>query len=328
MPDFSKLISATHHNISSGFLETLIQTRREELFTGLMRLNYETGENFMFSFVEGIQQRLYRPHENTVDILPQRTWSNIVDHRNATVGLLHLSVEGMRFARIVHESPVLRTEKLTIESEELAEAVAKWSLDTDASVLFVQSEPVNKYYLIAGHSNPVIEELSFVRDEANFSLSDASFPRMLPKAGAGYQVARYVCNSEHAVWREHELRLAFNPLIRMLLTRFSELGGRVLTERMCERLSLWAHQGGYNITVTSNGVVNKQYFDSLDNAIGNYVDILRQFRKEAIPAIGSRMVETISRETLNKFDPYRRELLSQHIYSQPGVGSLTGVVWR
>jgi len=139
---------------------------------------------------------------------------------------------------------------------------------------------------------------------------------------------RYVSNREHEVWREYELRLAFNPLMRMLLNRFSELAGRALTERLCEQLSLWAREGGWNITVTTNGAVNRHYFDSLESATNVYSDLLRRFRQEAIRAIGSRMVDDISRESLIKLDPYRRELLTQHIYTQPGVGSVAGVVWR
>jgi len=114
-------------------------------------------------------------------------------------------------------------------------------------------------------------------------------------------------------------------LARMLLNRFSELAGRVLTERLCEQLSLWARDGGWNITVTTNGAVNRQYFDSLESARGAYADLLRRFRQEASLAIGSRMVDDLSRDILIKLDPDRRELLAQHIYSQPGVGSLVGV---
>ena len=42
MPDLSAFIPETHRDISSGYVETLIQARREELFTGLMRLSYIT----------------------------------------------------------------------------------------------------------------------------------------------------------------------------------------------------------------------------------------------------------------------------------------------
>jgi hypothetical protein len=114
----------------------------------------------------------------------------------------------------------------------------------------------------------------------------------------------------------------------MLLNRFGELVGRALTERLCQQLSIWAREGGWNITITSNGAVNRHYFDSLETAIGAYTDLLRRFRQEASAAIGTRMVDGISREILMKFDLYRRELLTQYIYSQYGVGGVAGVVWR
>lgn len=326
MPDFSDFITLAHQDISAGFVETLIQSRREELFTGLARLQHRAGENFVFSFIEGVQHNLYRCHENLVDVLPRHIWSDALNHQGASIGFLRLSIEGLRFARLVYAAPVLREEKATYSPEELTEAATQWSNDLDASVVHVRSETVNKYYLIAGRSNPVNEELSFGKAEAQYSIADSSFPRMLPKTD--YQAVRYVSNHEHEAWREYELRLAFSPLMRMMLNRFGDLGGRALTDRLCDRLTLWAHQGGYHITLTTNGVINKHYFDSLESAAGSYADLVRQFRQEAIPAIGSRMADSIANDTLNKFDPYRRELLARHVYGRPSLGSAARVAWR
>src|SRR6266498_1742266 len=237
MPDFSALIPETYQNISSGYLETLIQSQREALFTGLLRLGYPSDENLVFTFLEGVQQKLYRSVENTIAVIPKQTWFDAFDHRNAAVGFLPLPVEAVRFTRVAYEAPVLRVEESTFAPEELADAAGKWSIEQDAGIVHVQGEKVNRYYLIAGHSTPIIEELSFVEGEARFSIGDASFPQLLPKAD--YHVLRYVSNHEHEVWREYELRLAFNPFVRMLLNRFGELAGRVLMERLCEQLTLW-----------------------------------------------------------------------------------------
>ncbi|HLO29346.1 MAG TPA: hypothetical protein VK249_09440 [Anaerolineales bacterium] len=321
MPDFSALVPETHRNISPGFVETLIQTQREELFTGLMRLSYSSGEHLIFPFLEGIQQKLYRCQNESIQIVPRKTWLDSLDHSNAVVGLLRLPVEAMRFTRVAYEAPIRRVETSVFTFEELSNNAVKWAVGQDPSVVRIETEGVKKYYLIAGRSTPIIEELSFTEEGTRFSVNDASFPRTLPKGE--YQVTRYISNREHESWREFELRLAFNPLMRMLLSRFSELVGRVLTERLCDKLSLWAREGGWNITVTSNGAVNRHYFDSLENAATVYVDLLRHFREEAVQAIGPRMVDGILQETLIKLDPYRRELLTQY-----GVGSMPGVVWR
>jgi hypothetical protein len=93
---------------------------------------------------------------------------------------------------------------------------------------------------------------------------------------------------------------------------------------LCQQLSQWTHEGGWKITLTSNGAINRHFFDSLESAAGVYGDLLRRFRQEASLAIGSRMVDGISYEILMKLDPYRRELLTNYIYSQYGVGSVTG----
>ena len=75
------------------------------------------------------------------------------------------------------------------------------------------------------------------------------------------------------------------------------------------------------MSVTSNGVVNRQYFDSLDDAVNAYVGILRQFRDEAGLAVGSRLVENMLRETLMKLPPNFRDVANQYLYGQFIPGS-------
>lgn len=325
MPDFSALIPELHFSISSGYVETLIQARREEQFTGLMRLSYSTGENLVFTFLEGAQQKLYHCLDNIVDVVPRQIWFEAVAHANASVGFLRLPFEALRFSRIAYESPVREMEVLTSTPDQLREATAKWAIQDDPCILYVQGVKINRLYLIAGHASPIIEELSFSGDEARLSIGDASFAQTLPQDD--YHVVRYMSNQKHEVWREYELRMAFNPLMRMLLHRFSELAGRLLTERLCEQISLQARAEGWNITVTSNGITNRQYFESLASATDVYIALLKRFHEEASSALGSRMVDGISQDIVNKFDPYRRELLIQQVYSQ-SVDSPAGRAWR
>lgn len=323
MPDFSAFIPETHRDISSGYVETLIQARREELFTGLMRLSYPSGENLVFVFLEGVQQKLYHCLENTIDVIPRQLWFDTFNRSSTSAGFLQLPVEAMRLMRVAYETPVVQVEKSTLTPERLIDVSRKWSAEPEPSIVHVQNEVINKFYLIAGHATPVVEELSFGGGSARFSVNDASFSQILPKND--YLTTRYVGNSEHEVWREYELRLAFHPLFRMLLNRFSELAGRALTGRLCERLSIWAAESGWNVAITSNGIVNRQYFETFESAVRFYVDLIRCFQSEASPALGARMVDGISQDVLIKLDPYRRELLTRYIFSQSGVGHVVGV---
>src|SRR5512143_1166574 len=174
MPDFSAFIPETHRDISSGYVETLIQARREELFTGLMRLSYASGENLVFAFLEGVQQKLYRCHDNTINVIPRQLWFDTLNQPNTSAGILSLPVEAMRFARVAYEASVVRVEKSTLTPEALIDNSRKWSAGPEPSVIHVQSDAINKFCLIAGHSAPIIEELSFAGG-VRFSITDASF---------------------------------------------------------------------------------------------------------------------------------------------------------
>ena len=179
---------------------------------------------------------------------------------------------------------------------------------------------------MAGAATPVIEELSILAGETRVSLNDASFPKALPKLH--YQVLRYVSVHDHEIWQEYELRLAFHPFMRMLLSRFGELAGRVLTERLCEQMSAWARQEGWNVSLSSNGIVNRQYFDSLEAASRFYQELMQRFHREASPALGPRMMQGISEEILMKLDSRRRELLAKSVFESLDASSEIGMGWR
>jgi hypothetical protein len=326
MPHFSAIVPESHQHISPGLVETLMHAKREELFTGLMRLRSMDGENLLFTFVEGTQQQLYRCLQDTVHVIPRRSWFHALDHSEQSVGFLPLSIEGLRLTRLVHEAPVIEIEESTCSRQELTDHVSRWAAEPAPCIVQIQGEKIDNFDLIPGRATPIVEELCFGGGQARFSIADASFPHHLPQAD--YRVRRYISSGEHDVWREHELRLAFGPMLRMLLTRFGELAGRALTDRLCEQLSAWARAQGWKISVTSNGAVNRHYFDSLESAVAAYVDLLQRFREESGLAIGSRMVEGISRETLVKMDSDRRQLITRYIYTEYGAGSLAGSLRR
>ena len=319
MPDFSSIIPETHQNVSFGYVEMLIQDRHQELFSGLMRISYPSGENLVFTFLDGVQQKLYRCFEASAEIVSPQSWSQLLNRPGASVGLLPLGVDGLRLVRVIHEAPVIREEQANLSYKELTDSFGIWAENQDPSFVYIRSGNINLIYLFVGNPNPIIEELSVTDGQARFSIRDASFPQSLPNTD--YKISHYVSNADNDVWREYKLRLAFNPLIRMLITRFSELAGRALAERLCGQLTDWASGGGWNISVNSNGVVNRQYFDSLDASIHVYDGILRRFRDEAGLAIGARLVENIFRETLMKLPPNLSNILTQYIYGQYGLGS-------
>lgn len=312
MPDFSSIIPDTHLRASRGFVDALIQTQREELLTGLMRLHYPSGEHLVFTFLEGVQQKLYRSLEQNMEAIPRQSWSYLLDYPDASVSLVGLPMEGMRLMRVAYEAPILDVEQLNCSRDELLEYTRLWAAGRSPAIVHVQAGTINTIYLIAGNSAPIIEELSLAASQARFSLSDASFPKLLPQTD--YAVTRYVSDRTHDVWQEYELRFAAHVLLRTLLNRFSELAGRVLTERLCEQLSLWMRDGGWNINVTLNGLTNRHYFESVEEAGSAYLEIMRRFNYEASPAIGARMADGISREVLLKLDANHQELLKRHIF--------------
>lgn len=319
MPDFSLLIPDTHVKVSSGFTDALIQSQREELLTGLMRLQYPSGENLVFTFLEGVQQKLYRCIEKNMEVIPRQSWSHVLDRPDASIAFLTLTVEGMRLMRVAYEAPIIEMERLNCRGDQLVEQTRLWASDSSAAILHVQAEMFNKIYLLAGNPFHFIAELSLNGNEARFSLSDASLPKLFSQAN--YVVTRYCSESKHDVWQEYTLRFAFDDLISALLNRFGELAGRVLTERLCEQLTLWLRDGGWNINMTLRGVANQHYFESLEEAKRAYLEIIRRFNYEVSPAIGSHMAEGMVRDSLSKMDAHYQELLQRHIFDAGGVGN-------
>ncbi len=312
MPDFSSTIPDVHIKVSSGFVESILQTKREALFTGLMRLHYPSGENLVFTLINGVQQKLYRSNEQYMDVIPRQSWSGYIDRPDAAIGFLHLPIEALRLMRVVQEATIIKSEQKSLSVKDLSNNAEIWVADSYPSIIHIEHKSVNKLYLIAGYSTPIIEELTFAGDQARFSIHDVSFPNFLPPAE--YEVTRYVSDNQYDVWQEYELRFAFNPLMHVQITRFSELTGRVLTERLCEQLSTRIRDWGWKINITTNGIANHHYFASLGEAKAAYLEIVRSFNSLASPAIGLRMTNGLARDSLLKLSPYQRTLLQRHIY--------------
>jgi hypothetical protein len=326
MLDFLANTSDAYVNVSPGFVETLIQSRREELFTGLMRLRYPAGEILVFTFLDGAPQTLYRCLETSTEVIPRRSWQVALDLRDASVSHISMSVESMRVLQVVLEAPVSRVEEQAFALADLLKQVDRWISSAEPSIVHIHSEQIDRLYLMSGISRPLIETVSFENDTSKFSVNDVSFPTLLPPTQ--YQVTRYVSDWAHVAWQEHEVRLSFNPWMRLILNRFSELAGRILTERLCERISRKLKEEGWKISVSINGVANHQYFESVEKAVDVYFGIVLAFHEEASVAIGRRMAEELSHEVLAKLDANRREIILHMIYDQNRIDAATGRVWR
>jgi len=320
MPDFSALIPETQQNISFGFMEVLIQDHRQELFSGLMRISYSSGENFVFIFLDGIQQRLYRCFGATTEIINRQAWSQVLNRPDAAVGFLPLGVDGLRLIRALHETPLQSDELGKLTTSELVERVRVWADKPEPGFIYVGSVNNHRISVLIGNPNPIIEELNITAGQARFSIGDLSIPQILPDTD--YKITHYLSIAEHDVWREYKLRLAFHPLMRILLTRFGELAGRVLAERLGGQLTDWVTSSGWNMSISSNGVGNREFFDTLEEALDVYVGILRRFRDEAGLAVGPRLVENMFRDTLIKLPSIFRDVLSQSMYELFGPGSI------
>jgi hypothetical protein len=319
MPDFTAFITETQQNISFGLMEVLIQERRQELFSGLMRISYPAGEKFVFMFLDGAQQRLYRCSELTIEIISRQSWSQVLNHPGASVGFLPMGVDGLRVIRVLHETPVQSAEHINLSAGELVERIGAWADIPQPGFVLVGSAISHRIRILIGSPNPIIEELTVTAGQAQFSIGTVAFQQTLPETN--YKTSHYLSNPEHDIWREYTLRLAFHPLMRILLTRFGELAGRVLAERLGGQLTDWVTSSGWNMSINSNGVANREFFDTLDAALEVYAGILRHFREEAGLAVGPRLVENMFRETLMKLPPVFSNVLNQSMYGLFGPGS-------
>jgi hypothetical protein len=159
MPDFTAFIPETHQNISFGLMEVLIQERRQELFSGLMRICYPSGEKFLFMFLDGVQRRLYRCSDITTEIINRHSWSQALDRPGASVGFLSMDVDGLRVVRVLHETPVQTEEHVNLSATELVQRMATWTKDSQPGFVLVKSAASDRIRILIGSPNPVIEEL-------------------------------------------------------------------------------------------------------------------------------------------------------------------------
>src|SRR5260221_1365603 len=181
MLDFSSVIPETQQNLSLGYVEVLIQVQRQELFTGLMRISYPSGENFVFMFLDGVQQKLYHCFEAKTEIVDHQSWSQVLNRPGASVGFLPLGVDGLRLIRVICEAPV-QEEQTSLSYNELVERVRLWVDSPAPGFIYIRSGNIHRIHVLAGNPNPIIEELTVTEERATFSIGDASFAQALPNS--------------------------------------------------------------------------------------------------------------------------------------------------
>ena len=317
MPDLTSTLPDTHFRVPQRTLRALLESYRQEQCTGLMRLRYPSGMDLVSTFLDGTQTGLYGCLNQRMEAIPRQSWTYAMDRPDASIAFLKLSVEAMRLARIAHEAPVLSLEQSQCTTQSLAHRVQDWAAGMSPVVLMIHSEQGERVYLIGGASTSIIEELAIESGESRFSVTDSAFSGAL--ADEEYQVMGFVSDGDHELWQEYRLRYAFHPLVRMVINRFSQLAGRALIERLCEQLSVWLQDQGWNMNTTINGLSNRHYFESIQQATSAYLAIIRRFNDESSQAIGLRMAEGLWWEALLRMDPHLCNLLKKYFYNQDGL---------
>jgi hypothetical protein len=317
MPDFTSNLPDTHFRVPQRTLRALLENCRQEQFTGLIRLRYPSGMDLVSTFLDGVQTGLYGCHTQNMEVIPRQSWAYSMDRPDASIAILRLSVEALRLIRTAHEVPVVHLEQFHDTYEELSDRVAGWARGQTPILLSAQTDSSYRIYLIPGNGLPIIEELVIEGGQARFSITDVTFPSVL--CGADYRIFWHESDCNHDLWQDHEMRYAFALLTRMVLNRFSQLAGRVLAERVCERLTAWLREGSWDIGITINGLSNRHYFESFQQARALYLEIMRRFNDESRLAIGLRMAEGLWWDTLVKMDVYQRGFLKRHLYDLGGL---------
>src|SRR5260221_4878906 len=145
MLDFSAVIPETQQNLSFGYVEVLIQEHRQELFSGLMRISYPSGENFVFMFLDGVQQKLYRCFNANIEIVDRQLWSQVLNRAGASVGFLPLGVDGLRLIRVICETPI-QEEQANLSSNELVDRVRLWANNPEPGFIYMRSENIHRIH--------------------------------------------------------------------------------------------------------------------------------------------------------------------------------------
>ena len=317
MKDLFSSLPVIHQHVSAGYVNALIQMRRQELFTGVMVTKYPAGEMLASLFWEGDHLGLFQCFEETNLSIPSQNWPLELERADADASLLTLTVEGLRVLQMFLELAVGGGEQSLLSSVELPDRLKKWSLLKEGGLVRISSSQFASIISIAGFADPNLECVDIVDGSAHFSRRNVNNQDAF---GSGeYQVVRYTCSNEQDVWRENGLRLAFNPLVQALIARFQELAGRILAERLCDQLSRWCAGGGWKISIGSNGVTDHQFFASLTQAVRAYHGIIRRFQEESSLAIGPRLAENLLREVLEKMETHPRELLVEHLFGRHGL---------
>lgn len=305
---FENVYPSLRH-VSASQFQAMLRLFQQDLFSGLVEVNYSPHEKFFIFLQDGQPAACYRysdpgPARYEVDNLAMV----LAGKGDAQIRVCPLSPRFTRALRTLIEQQD-RHEIHSLQTSALAAQINEWQSAPDPSLVHIQWPSAQGFVFLPGKGFTPRQYLFVNADQASESAAAAALLSHWNETTC--EVSRYpFCDT--LAWQENSLHFGFTLLAEQVVSRYEELAGGVLLRKMEDSINSMARIQSWNIAFIDKSVDDIQTFASLQQAVTVYRAIFQSVFTHTSAVIGPKLLLSSVREGIELLSPPVQVALHQN----------------
>jgi hypothetical protein len=286
-------------------IQALIDSYQERQKTGAIRLGYASEKQLCFLFKRGdmINAYLVTP-DKWEALLPGHGMDWMLSAGDAYTKSISLSPFSLLMTKLLIQARSEKTEILESQKQ-LAEYLNATSIKSETTLLHLAWNNAAGVILFTPHSDP---HFNFISQD--ITLDEAGGYKILCEWSAPQcAVTSLAPDLSVGAWQEYYLRRAFTDVCERILTRFEILTGRALVDSLVRLAAVFASRQNLDISITARKLVDREVFQSPQEAARNYRLLLGEIFDHFSAVIGPRLYASTLREIIKDLPEQERQIL-------------------
>ncbi|MEW6403199.1 MAG: hypothetical protein AB1649_15495 [Chloroflexota bacterium] len=312
MVDLFSSIPVRAEGVTGSFVQTQMQMRARDLFTGLFHIRGE--RQLVLLLLHGRLISLYELVGGRWELLPQILWDETIASSGGDLRELGLPDEGLRVYRLLLEADYGEARTMpSIRAYELTPYVSNWHRGGRAGLVFLHQPDVSAVMLLPARSPEPTEGVLVSRSQLR--TGPAVVTQVRDWGDRLCQVTLCAQSERSEGWKEYNLRISFGGFMQRSLERYEELAGRFLVADLGEQVNMESHSRGWAISLFGHNLSVRQYFETAVGAGRAYATLLNVINQQMNSVVGNRMAESIFSSAVLQQTEDERNLVQSYVIS-------------
>lgn len=294
---------------SAPDLQNLRTKFSDELWTGVLEVEYSTHEKVVFLFSRGMLICVYRLGLNNFQKLDtEHEWDSLLGLTAPSLAFTSLNVSALRLARIILEHPhPAETQK--VPPGLLDTIFDQWRRHAHPNLAAITWLNGRGYALLwPGMTVPSASALI----SSGGALEESEAMRAILSHEMGEcDAARHEFVSDGGAWDEYGFQFIFVRLLGAILARYKELTGLALLNALDRNINRIAFENKWDFSITLGDITDRMFFCDLDETIGACKTLLQVACDHISVVLGQKLSRSMVREAIASLDAHSIRIIEK-----------------